>query len=573
MPEQARQLSGNSTSLEARFGAFLIARGILGAPAVLRAEQMARETAEGFEIVLTQLGLLSEADTAQALSAFLDIPVTVEFPQTPLVDAVLSAEFLRKQRVVPLAKKEDVIVVAMARPLDNHVVEAIRFATGLSVLRQVGKLSDVETVLAHLYDDHSVALKSLASAAQEYSVQSVDDDIVKLRDLASEAPVIRLVSALITNAVEAGASDIHIEPETNELRVRYRIDGVLRKIDSPPSALASAVLSRIKVMAKLNIAERRIPQDGRIGIAVRGRDIDIRVATSPTVHGERATLRILDRSQLELDLGKLGYDDDAAARLRKILVRPHGIFLVTGPTGSGKTTTLYAVLRELNRVDTNILTIEDPVEYQLNGISQIQVKPQIGLSFAQALRSFLRQDPDILMVGEIRDLETAEIAVQAALTGHLILSTVHTNDAASTVTRLLDMGVEDYLLASTMNGVVAQRLVRTLCQACREAYAPLPDYIVRLAKEGLALSAGAPLYRASGCEACNGSGYLGRTTIVEILAISDQIRAAMMKSADATTIHALALEGGMQTMRAHGFSKVLAGITSIDEVFRATGRT
>jgi len=328
------------------------------------------------------------------------------------------------------------------------------------------------------------------------------------------------------------------------------------------------VISRIKIMAKLNIAERRLPQDGRIGIAVRGKDIDLRVAISPTIHGERVTLRILDREHVKLDFAALGFDDAVAGTLRGILNKPYGIFLVTGPTGSGKTTTLYAALLELNKTDTNILTIEDPVEYQLAGVNQVQVKPQIGLTFAHALRSFLRQDPDIMMVGEIRDLDTAQIAVQAALTGHLILSTVHTNDAASTITRLLDMGIEDYLLTSTVNGIAAQRLVRTLCPVCRETYEPLAELVERLhlpAQHGPL-----KLHRAIGCTECGGTGYRGRSSIVEILPMTEDIRQAVLKSADAGRLHTLAVEGGMQTMYEHGLRKALAGITSIEEVLRVT---
>ena len=330
------------------------------------------------------------------------------------------------------------------------------------------------------------------------------------------------------------------------------------------------MLSRIKIMAKLNIAERRMPQDGRIGIAVRGRDIDLRVAIAPTIHGERVTLRILDRTHLALDFEALGLELETAERLRAVLNRPHGIFLVTGPTGSGKTTTLYAALLELNKIDTNILTIEDPVEYQLPGINQVQVKPQIGLTFAHALRSFLRQDPDIMMVGEIRDLETAEIAVQAALTGHLILSTIHTNDAASTLTRLIDMGVEDYLLTSTLNGVAAQRLVRRLCSACREPYVPLPEIVARF---GLARFQGERqlvLHRAKGCADCGGSGYRGRSAIIEVLSMTDDLRQAVLKSADAGKLQSLALEHGMESLQMHGFKKALAGVTSLEEVLRVT---
>ncbi len=356
-----------------------------------------------------------------------------------------------------------------------------------------------------------------------------------------------------------------------ELRIRYRVDGVLREIESPPPRLGAAIVSRIKIMAKLNIAERRLAQDGRIRLAVRGKDIDFRVSTTPTIYGESVVLRILDRGTLRLDFDALGLSPGIQVALRRILREPHGILLVTGPTGSGKTTTLYASLLELNTPDRKILTIEDPVEYQLTGINQVQVKPQIGLTFATALRSFLRQDPDIMMVGEIRDLETAQIAVQAALTGHLILSTLHTNDAASAVTRLLDMGVEDYLLTSTVGGIAAQRLVRTLCLDCREPYEALPELADRLRQGGATLTA-APvkLYRARGCDACQGSGYRGRSPVAEVLVTSDRIRQLVLSRAEAGEIRKAAIDEGMVTLFADGIGKALEGITSIEEIFRVT---
>ncbi|HUD53461.1 type II secretion system ATPase GspE, partial [Parvibaculum sp.] len=396
------------------------------------------------------------------------------------------------------------------------------------------------------------------------------DDVERLKDIASEAPVIRLVNLLITRAVEARASDIHIEPMDGELRVRYRVDGVLQEVESPPQRLSSAVISRIKIMAKLNIAERRLAQDGRIRLAVRGKDIDFRVSTTPTIHGESVVLRILDRGSLKLDFAALGFDDEILGAFRDVLDRPHGILLVTGPTGSGKTTTLYTSLLELNTPDKKILTIEDPVEYQLKGINQVQVKPQIGLTFATALRSFLRQDPDIMMIGEIRDLETAEIAVQAALTGHLILSTLHTNDAASAVTRLLDMGVEDYLLTSTINGIAAQRLVRRLCPHCRQPYEALPEMLERLGLGAFAAGRTVTLYRATGCAHCSHTGYLGRSSVLEVLAMTDRLRQLVLAHAESGLLRKAAIEDGMQTMHFHGLKKVLAGETTVEEVLRVT---
>jgi general secretion pathway protein E len=367
--------------------------------------------------------------------------------------------------------------------------------------------------------------------------------------------------------VDARASDIHIEPAASRLVVRLRIDGAMQEIEAPPLRLRDAIVSRIKIMARLNIAERRLPQDGRMSASVRGTEIDFRVSTLPTVHGESVVIRVLDRDQVALDFSALGFDDQALTELNRILALPFGILLVTGPTGSGKTTTLYAALKTLNTPDRKLMTIEDPVEYQLDGVNQVQVQPQIGLTFAWALRSFLRQNPNIVMVGEIRDLETAQVAVQVALTGHMILSTLHTNDAASGVTRLLDMGVEDYLIVSTVNAILAQRLVRTLCPDCREPYDLSIDLAARL---GLTLDAPAPFFRAQGCPACNATGYRGRTTILEILPMTDTIRRLVLDHAAATTIRDAAIAAGMRTMLAHGLTKARAGITTIEEVLGAT---
>ncbi|MGE0415614.1 MAG: GspE/PulE family protein, partial [Acetobacteraceae bacterium] len=352
--------------------------------------------------------------------------------------------------------------------------------------------------------------------------------------------------------------------------LRYRVDGVLRVMDAPPARLRSAIISRIKIMAKLNIAERRLAQDGRIRLAVRGKEIDFRVSTTPAIHGESVVLRILDRGNLALDFAMLGFDDPQLSVFLECLRRPHGIVLVTGPTGSGKTTTLYAALTILNAPETKILTAEDPVEYVLAGVNQVQMKPDIGLDFATALRSFLRQDPDILMIGEIRDLETAQIAVQASLTGHLVLSTVHTNDAASAMTRLLDMGIEHYLLTSTINAVLAQRLVRRLCDQCREPFIPAPEVVDRLDLRSFVANGPVTLYRPVGCPACGGGGYAGRTMILELMVITDPIRALVLKRAEAREIQAEAIRGGMQTMYAHGLRKALAGLTTIEEVLRVT---
>jgi len=395
------------------------------------------------------------------------------------------------------------------------------------------------------------------------------EDVAQLKDLASEAPVIRLVNLLIGKAVESRASDIHIEPFEWSLRVRYRIDGVLVDAESPPKRLQPAVVSRIKLMAKVNIAERRLPQDGRIRLQVGGKDLDIRVSTIPTIYGESVVMRLLDRSSALLGLEELGFPPEQQQRFETLVKKPHGIILVTGPTGSGKTTTLYGVLRKLNSVERKVITIEDPVEYQLDGVNQIQVKPKIGLTFASGLRHIVRQDPDVILVGEIRDRETAEIAIHAALTGHLVLSTLHTNDAAGAITRLLDMGIEDYLVSSTLIAVLAQRLVRQICSDCTSPYTPTEEVV-----QGLGVLSPSvdqlQFVRGQGCPACSGTGYLGRTGIFELLVMEEALQRLLLAKGDANAIRAEAMRLGMKTLWQDGCGKALAGLTTPEEILRVT---
>jgi len=558
--------------IERSVAARLVAGGKLDEAALDRVLRVQANSEERLEALLVKLGLASERDVAEALSRELDLTIaeSADYPEAPILDGKLTTKFLRHSGVLPLAEGSDGLVVAMIDPLDTYAMRAVEMASGRRVVPRIALPSDFELAYARLYDSDKAPLGQMADTLGETSTdEEVLEDVDRLRDLASEVPVIRLVNQLISRAIDSRASDIHIEPLQNRMLVRYRIDGILREVASPPTRLRAAIISRVKIMAKLNIAERRLPQDGRIRLAVQGKEFDFRVSTMPTLHGEAVVMRILDRSSLVHELSALGFLEDSLEPFLKVLEHPQGILLVTGPTGSGKTTTLYTCLMRLNAPERKLFTVEDPIEYQLEGVNQIQVKPQIGLTFAHVLRSILRQDPDIIMVGEMRDLETAQIAVQAALTGHLVLSTLHTNSAAGTVTRLLDMGVEDYLVTSTVNGVLAQRLVRKLCPHCREAYEALPELATQLRlpiKEG----AKPTLYRPRGCERCQGAGYYGRIAVLEFLPLSDEIRRLVLHRATAQEIHRAGIAEGMRSMYEDGMHKAVQGITSIEEVLRVT---
>jgi general secretion pathway protein E len=532
-----------------------------------RARRVQAESGRRLDLIAAKLGLISDADLALLYATQLGEPVlaSANYPAGPVAADRLRTSYFRHTRLLPIAEDDRSCTLAMADPLDDQAARAIEFALEKPVVRRVGLPADIEAAIHRLYSPVAPSVET--ADADNRPDEARDADLDRLRDLASEAPVIRLVNAMIADAVARRASDIHVEATEAGLRVRLRVDGVLCHADPPAPRLRAAIISRIKIMARLNIAERRLAQDGRIRQVVRGQEIDLRVSTTPALHGESVVLRILDRGALALDFDAIGFDAAILPRWRALVRRPHGVVLVTGPTGSGKTTTLYTTLRELNAAECKILTVEDPVEYVLTGINQIQVKPQIGLTFAAALRSFLRQDPDIMMVGEIRDLETAQIALQAALTGHLVLSTVHTNDAASAVTRLMDMGVEGYLLPPTLAGVLAQRLVRVLCPACKQPY-EAPAELLGGERPGLALGAHVTLHRAVGCEACAGTGYRGRTMILELMVMTDRLRTLILNRADTASIHAVAIKEGMQTMHEHGLQKALSGTTTLEEVAR-----
>ena len=560
----------DSDSFQRAFGEALIAAGKLDKSGLERATRLANGRDEHLANVLAKLGLVNERDLAAALAVQLNVPLVepVHIPDTPLEIGQLSPKFLKQRRILPLAETGEGCVLAMADPLDSYAVEAFRLASGRAPIICVAEPGVIESAIDRLYGER---LGDVADASAELDAEQAEDlDVERLKDMASEAPVIQLVNSLIARAVEARASDIHIEPFENEFRVRYRIDGVLQDSTTLPERQRAAVISRVKIMARLDIAERRLPQDGRVKMIVRGKSIDLRISTLPIMHGESVVMRVLDRDSVELDFDALGVGGPGRVRLDEILAEPNGIFMVTGPTGSGKTTTLYAALCAINSPEKKVLTVEDPIEYQLDGVNQVQVKPGIGLNFAHVLRSMLRQDPDVIMVGEIRDGETARIAAQAALTGHLVLSTLHTNDAASAVTRLLDMGVEDYLLTSTLTGIAAQRLVRRLCPSCREAYPAMAEIVEQFGLRQHRPDGEITLFRPRGCEACNGRGYLGRTVVMEALRMTDRIRGLVLRHAEAKELQRTAVEEGMRTMFEDAVTKALGGITTLEEVMRTT---
>jgi general secretion pathway protein E len=543
----------------------LVRDGHCDAKSVERGRRVAEESGQRVDMVLSQLGLVTERSLAGAYARLLGLPTIAagDYPAEPLWPDHLSAAFLQTARAMPVAQDGDTLVLAVADPFDRFTPEAVSIATGQAVRLQIALPIELEAAFERLYPDG----RDQPEEAAESSAP-LEEDAERLRDLASDAPIIRLVNQMIWRAVELQASDIHIEPFEDRLRIRYRFDGVLHEVDSPPAQMTAAITSRIKIMAHLDIAERRLPQDGRIRLAVRGQDVDFRVSTAPSLHGESVVLRVLDRSTVAFDYARLGLPPAIVARFSAALDLPNGIVLVTGPTGSGKTTTLYTGLRGLNSVTRKVVTIEDPIEFQLAGINQIQVRPQIGLNFASLLRSILRQDPDVIMVGEIRDIETAQIAVQAALTGHLVLSTLHTNSAAATITRLRDMGLEDYLMTAVLRGVLAQRLVRRLCPACRHP-AEAPAELVRRYRLDRKAPGSVTLWHPVGCDQCRRTGYRGRLAICEFLVPDEAVARLIFARADHAEVERVAVEAGMQTMFDAGIDAALDGTTTLEEVMRS----
>jgi general secretion pathway protein E len=552
-------------------GQLLRERGFISEDDLKNALALQQERRDKLGRILVDLGYIAERDLLAVLADQLKIPIfSGEYPAVPIEADRLPFRFLRAFHAIPVHLENSTLTLVMADPLDSETQNAIHLRTGFSLQIFLSSEADIQVQLERLYGgEEENSSEKLIETLVDFGAD--DENIEHLRDLASEAPVIRLVNLIISRAIEARASDIHIEPFEKELRLRYRVDGVLQNMDPPPNPLRAAIISRIKLMAKLNIAERRLPQDGRIKLKVLGKEIDLRVSTLPTMYGESVVMRILDRSNSSLiDLRRLGFPDDLYEKICQMTSKPHGIFLVTGPTGSGKSTTLYSALKRINSSVRKIITIEDPIEYQMDGINQIHVNPQIGLTFGAGLRHIVRQDPDVIMIGEIRDLETADIAIRSALTGHLVFSTLHTNDAPSAVTRLVDMGVEDYLLASSLIGILAQRLVRVNCKECKASEKVPATFLQEATFDVTGLGETIELQKGAGCRHCDYSGYESRIGIFELLDIDDTMRHLIVTTADATVLKAEAVRSGMRTLKQDGWGKVLAGVTTPDEILRVT---
>ncbi|HXP33629.1 MAG TPA: ATPase, T2SS/T4P/T4SS family [Acidimicrobiales bacterium] len=550
-----------------QLGSLLIARGLLTAEQLEAALEEQERTHRSLGRVLIDQGLVSEAGLVSTLATQLglDYVDVTDFAVDPTAAVLISDGLARRYQALPIGWDEGRLVVAMADPSNVFAVDDIRTITGADVKMVV---STRASIVAAIDKYHRLDTDAESISAQAASSFEAEDDLTSVREVTEDAPIVKLVNLLITQAVQDRASDIHIEPSEHDLRVRYRIDGVLHEVMRPPKNIQSGIISRLKIMADINIAERRIPQDGRISATIGSRNVDLRVATLPTVYGEKVVMRILDKSTALLRLDDLGFLPANRARFEQSYRKPYGTILVTGPTGSGKSTTLYATLNIVNDESKNVITVEDPVEYRLAGINQVQVNTKAGLTFAAALRSILRSDPDVVLVGEIRDRETATIAVEAALTGHLVLSTLHTNDAASTPTRLVEMGVEPFLVASALDCIVAQRLARRLCVKCREAHQPSPGELISAGWSEEELIELPEVFRPVGCQACGKTGYLGRFALHEVLVVSEDIERVIVERGHSEDIKKLAVAQGMLTLRQAGLTQVRAGVTSVEEILR-----
>jgi type IV pilus assembly protein PilB len=557
-----------------RLGELLVRENLITNKELNEAHRESQKTGGRLGYSLTKLGYIAEADLTNFLSKQYGVPSInlSEFDIDVDVINLVPKEVAQKHRCIPINRAGASLIVAMADPSNIYAIDDLKFLTGYNIEVVVASEVAIEEAITRYYEhvDYDEVMEGFDETEIDFSDDAEDVNIVDLEKASAEAPVVRLINLVLINAIKKGASDVHLEPYEKKLRVRYRIDGVLYEEMNPPLRLKSALASRLKIMAQLDIAERRLPQDGRIKLKLgRGREMDYRVSVLPTMYGEKIVLRLLDKSKLELDMAKLGFDPSPLEAFNRAIHLPHGMVLVTGQTGSGKTTTLYSALSDLNKSEQNISTAEDPIEYNLPGINQVQIHEDIGLNFATALRSFLRQDPDIIMVGEIRDFETAEIAVKAALTGHLVLSTLHTNDAPSTVNRLLNMGVEPFLVTASVNLILAQRLARKLCGECREPVPTNPQVLIEMGMSPEEAAA-VQLYEGRGCRACNNTGYKGRVALYEVMPFHEELKEMVLQGASTTELKAEAIRLGMQTLRRSGLNKISESVTTPEEVLRVT---
>ena len=559
-----------------RIGELLVAEKLITDDQLQRALQEQKASSEKLGSILVRLDFLTEEQLIAFLSRQYGIPA-ITLSQLDIDADVLKLvppQIARKYEVLPVRRLGNTLTLAMADPTNVFAIDDVAFMTNLNVMPVVASQGAIRQTIDRNYEASSSAISEVIKDLEGETLEVVDEeelkvDVFELKEATEEPPVVRLVNLILSDAIRKGASDIHMEPFERVFRVRFRVDGVLQEIMTPPKRLEPAILSRVKIMANMDIAERRLPQDGRIKLRYHTREIDLRVSTLPTIFGEKIVMRILDKEVLTLDLTKLGFDPWGLAQFQKVITSPHGMILVTGPTGSGKTTTLYSAIHTINKPDINIMTAEDPVEYNLKGINQVQIKEEIGRTFAGILRAFLRQDPDVILVGEVRDLETGQIAIRAALTGHLVLSTLHTNDAPSTIARLGDMGIPSFLVAASIILVVAQRLARKVCQECKEPYPVDSEALAHfepLVEPGKELT----IYKGKGCASCNYTGMRGRMAIYEVMPVTPQLRELILRNASAADLQALAVEQGMKTLRQSGLEKVIQGVTTLEEVLRVT---
>jgi type IV pilus assembly protein PilB len=559
-----------------RLGELLVREKLISLQQLRQAQQEQQKSGVSLGYALAKMGFISDQEITEFLSQQYRVQAIdiSEYEIDPEVRKLISQEVCERHKIIPVSRAGSSLIVAMADPSNLHAIDDIKFLTGYNVEPVVASEAAIMAAIEKYYAapeiDFSQIMEGFDEGSIEYEKQEGDDDAVDLNDGAEDAPVIRLVNAILLNAIKKRASDIHVEPYEKSLRVRYRIDGVLHEEMKPPIQVKNAMSSRLKIMSSLDIAERRLPQDGRIKLKLgKGQEMDFRVSVLPTIWGEKLCLRLLDKSNLQLDMAKLGFDEKPLRDFKHAISQPYGMVLVTGPTGSGKTTTLYSALSDLNDIETNICTAEDPVEYNLMGINQCQMHDDIGLNFAAALRSFLRQDPDIVMVGEIRDFETGEIAVKAALTGHLVLSTLHTNDAPSTVTRLLNMGIEPFLVTASLNLIVAQRLARRICADCKIEIGRNPQALKDIGASEEQQETGT-LYKGTGCRTCNNSGYKGRVALYEVMPMTDRLKEMVLEGASTAELKMQMIAEGIYSLRMSGIKKILEGVTTPDEVTRTT---